>query len=123
MHRLNSGAALALATLLLSTPAVVVAQAEPDFLLGDWNVASDYVLADGSTEQTTAVAEVREEVIVGSTTQIRHTLVGSREGRPLEVATTFALNPANSQWVLMQADSVAGTVDIAAGAANASGDA
>jgi hypothetical protein len=87
MRKLNPGAIL---FICLAASPQADAQAGPEFLLGDWNVTSEYVLGDGTTEQTAAVV--------------------------------FALNPANSQWVMMQADSVAGTVDVGAGVANPTGD-
>jgi hypothetical protein len=119
MRKLNPGAIL---FFCLAASPQAHAQAGPEFLLGDWNVTSEYVLNDGTTEQTAAVATAAEEAISGTTTQIRHTLVGTRDGQDVEIASTFALNPANSQWVMMQADSVAGTVDVGSGAVGASGD-
>jgi CubicO group peptidase (beta-lactamase class C family) len=121
MMTLNSGVTLALFAVWLFASPNAIAQGGPTFLQGDWNVTSDYLLGDGSTERTTAVAAAAEETIVGTTTLIQHKLVGTREGQDVEAATTFALNPANAQWVMMQADSLAGTVDLASGALNTAG--
>ena len=122
MRKLPSGARIALSIFWLLASPGAIAQAGPTFVLGDWSVTSDYILNDGSAEQTTAVAAAMEETIVGTTTQIRHTLVGTRDGQDVEVAVTFALNPATAQWIMMHADSVAGTADLASGAPNAAGD-
>lgn len=100
----------------LAISSTASAQNGPDFLLGDWNVASDFLLDDGSMEQTSAVAGATTETIVGSTTWIRQTLVGTRQDQDVEVATTFALNPATAEWIMFRADSAAGTVDVASGA-------
>ena len=122
MRNLKRGAGQALLIIAAFTSTTTLAQSGPTFLQGDWTVSSDYVRGDGSIEQTTAAARAAEETIVGTTTQIRHTLVGTREGQDVEVTTTFARNPADARWVMMQADSIAGTVDVAAGEPNPAGD-
>lgn len=122
MHKLKTGVAPTVLSVCLVVSSQAKAQAVPDFLVGDWNVTSDYVLNDGSSEQTAAMAAADVETIGGSANQIRHTLVGTREGRDVEVTTTFALNPANSEWVMMRADSVAGTVDVGPGVFDSAAD-
>ena len=122
MYRLKSGAILMLWLPWLAASAFAQGQVGPDFVVGDWNLTSDFVLSDGSIEQTVAVATAATETIFGTTTQIRQTEVGIRQGQDLEVATTFAINPTTAEWVMMRADSVAGTVDVASGARNAAGD-
>ena len=122
MHDTWPGATIALLVAGLLTAPLANAQAGPDFLLGDWTVSSEYVLDDGSTEQTTAVATAAVETISGSTTQIRHTLVGMRDGQQAEVTATLAVNPLDGSWVMMLADSVAGTADVTSGVFGPAGD-
>ena len=122
MDKLKLGAILILCLPWLVAPSLVYAQAGPSFMVGEWNVTSEFLLGDGSTEQTVAVAVAATETISGTTTQIRQTQVGTRQGEDVEVSTTFALNPATAEWVIMRADSVAGTVDVASGGPNNAGD-
>lgn len=122
MYKMKPGAILVLWLPLLAAPPSAQGQVGPDFVVGDWNLTSDFVLSDGSTEQTVAVATAATETISGTTTQIRQTQVGTRQGQDVEVATTFAINPTTAEWVMMRADSVAGTVDVASGARNTAGD-
>jgi hypothetical protein len=122
MHDTRPGVTFALLLAGFVAAPLASAQSGPDFLLGDWTVTSEYVLDDGSTEQTTAVATAAVETISGSTTQIRQTLVGIRDGQELEVAATFAVNPLDGSWVMMQADSVAGTADVTSGVSSGAGD-